>query len=520
MFSIYDGRTQFYQWDLDRKLIVNDSTIEKVHFCNRTGSCSLVRCVYEVNGMFLVDVPNIILQDSYRVNVYGFDKNYTKHSDSFNIVARTKPEDYVYTEAEVAQWEALEARVTEIEEKGVNPDMIAAAVEDYLPTSATVVELQNDVNEAYVKAQQANDNLNIHVTNLNDSINAVNAKTVENYNALIDHEKDYRALKVNVDTLEGNVDVWRNSHMETLNDHNRRLNDHESRISELEKNGGSGEGEGANLPEGMPGQYLVTDADGNVAWADEKTITIEELFDLDNGYSYTCTINEQKLYEIVTQKRSQEYNIEYIGEDKKKYTLTNYSYSSSTNYVMLYFTRVNLGNGSQTEVRSRVVRLSNQGVFTYYNAFSHNIPNIANPGNNTIDYVLHIKNGSYFWAEHVESGSEEEEEPNVIQLVDNNGTLEVISGEFVFSDLAMLDTKILVIKYIGESDIQFDAYEFSGMGGNNDVAEFVFASGNKRIVFDGETYAYAESTAYTKEETDAAIAAAIAAIIDGEGVSY
>ena len=132
MFSIYDGRTQFFQWDLDRKLIVNDPTIEKVHFCNRTGSCSLVRCVYEINGMFLVDVPNIILQESYRVNVYGYDANYTKHSQSFNVVARTKPEDYVYTENEVATWEALEERITQIEENGVSDETIAAAISEYL----------------------------------------------------------------------------------------------------------------------------------------------------------------------------------------------------------------------------------------------------------------------------------------------------------------------------------------------------------------------------------------------------
>lgn len=132
MFSIFDGRTAFYQWDLDRKLIVNDPSISKVHFCNRTGSCSLVRCVYEVNGVYLVDVPNIILQESYRVNVYGYDANYTKHSESFNIVPRTKPEDYVYTDNEVATWEALEERITQIEENGISDETVAAAIDKYL----------------------------------------------------------------------------------------------------------------------------------------------------------------------------------------------------------------------------------------------------------------------------------------------------------------------------------------------------------------------------------------------------
>ena len=97
MFRIYDGRTDLYQWDLDRKLIVGDKTIREVHFCNRTGECSLIRNVYEVNGMYLVDIPNILLQTDWDIRVYGIDSNYTKHNQRFNVIARTRPENYVYT---------------------------------------------------------------------------------------------------------------------------------------------------------------------------------------------------------------------------------------------------------------------------------------------------------------------------------------------------------------------------------------------------------------------------------------
>ena len=162
VFNIFDGRTAFYQWDKDRKLIVNDPSIAKVHFCNRTGSCSLVRCVYEVNGVYLVDVPNIILQESYRINVYGYDANYTKHSDSFNIVPRSKPEDYIYTEAEVAQWETLEERINQIEENGVSDETIAAAINGYLeenPIEAGATEeqaAQIESNKQNIAAIQSN----------------------------------------------------------------------------------------------------------------------------------------------------------------------------------------------------------------------------------------------------------------------------------------------------------------------------------------------------------------------------
>lgn len=171
MFSILDGREHFYQWDIDRKLIVKDGSIDKVHFCNRTGSCSLVRCVYEVNGTYLVDVPNIILQDNYRLNVYGYDRNYTKHSQSFTIVARTRPEDYVYTEQEQAQWEALEERIDQIEKNGVSDETVANAVKGYLEenpvdTGATeeqvaqieanaeaIVNLGNELENYYTKSE-------------------------------------------------------------------------------------------------------------------------------------------------------------------------------------------------------------------------------------------------------------------------------------------------------------------------------------------------------------------------------
>ena len=74
MFSIYDGRAEFYQWDKDRKLIVDDSSIKQVHFCNKTDDCSLVVDVYfhddDFGGIYLADVPNILLQDTWRINVF------------------------------------------------------------------------------------------------------------------------------------------------------------------------------------------------------------------------------------------------------------------------------------------------------------------------------------------------------------------------------------------------------------------------------------------------------------------
>lgn len=54
MFSILDGRSFFYQWDTDRKLIVNDKNIKQVHFTNQVINNALVCEAYELDGAWVV----------------------------------------------------------------------------------------------------------------------------------------------------------------------------------------------------------------------------------------------------------------------------------------------------------------------------------------------------------------------------------------------------------------------------------------------------------------------------------
>ena len=114
MFKIEDGRSQFYQWDLDRKLIVEDPTITEVHFCNRTDNCSLVCETYQENGITLVNVPNLLLQTDWKIHVYAY-VGYTKHDECFEVKSRTKPADYIYTETEIKRYEDFENRIKDLE---------------------------------------------------------------------------------------------------------------------------------------------------------------------------------------------------------------------------------------------------------------------------------------------------------------------------------------------------------------------------------------------------------------------
>ena len=113
MFKIYDGREHFWQWDLNQKLIVEDSTINEVHFSNRAEDNSLVVEVYEDNGLRVANVPNILLQEDLKIKAYAYSVDHTKHEAWFYVTTKSKPADYVYTETEVKDYNSLLDKISE-----------------------------------------------------------------------------------------------------------------------------------------------------------------------------------------------------------------------------------------------------------------------------------------------------------------------------------------------------------------------------------------------------------------------
>lgn len=147
MFKIYDGRDKFYQWDLDRQLIIDDPTVTQVHFCNRTDDFSLVCEVYQQDGLNLVNVPNILLQEDWRIDVYAYDVNYTKYSETFDVERKSKPENYVYTETEVLNYNTLAEKIKQVDTN------IGKSVEDYLTENPVTVDLSNYYTKQEVDAK-------------------------------------------------------------------------------------------------------------------------------------------------------------------------------------------------------------------------------------------------------------------------------------------------------------------------------------------------------------------------------
>jgi hypothetical protein len=130
-FTLADGRKSFYQWDVGRQLIVHDTACTEVHFFNGAGDCSLVCTVLDQDGLRVVNVPNILLQDTRSVTAFTFveeaNGGYTRQAVVFPVRYRPKPEDYVYTETEVLSYSYLDQRLKHLEGEG-----LAEAVAGYL----------------------------------------------------------------------------------------------------------------------------------------------------------------------------------------------------------------------------------------------------------------------------------------------------------------------------------------------------------------------------------------------------
>ena len=127
MFERYKSSLgYFWQWDSNQQLIVDDDTVFEVHFSNRSDTVALVCDIKEVDGIRVVDVPNILLQRDWPLHVYAFAQDHTKYEKTFEVKGRDKPADYVYTETDVKSFDELEKKVDNHIADNSNPHNVTA----------------------------------------------------------------------------------------------------------------------------------------------------------------------------------------------------------------------------------------------------------------------------------------------------------------------------------------------------------------------------------------------------------
>lgn len=127
IFKIYDGRTNFWQWDTKQKLIVLDEKITEVRFSNRDMEHSKRRPVYtDNNGIRICNVPDLLLQLPKNLIAYACIKNddgscSTVKAVKFAVHRQPIPTDYICEQDSVVEniltrIELLESLLKDVEQ--------------------------------------------------------------------------------------------------------------------------------------------------------------------------------------------------------------------------------------------------------------------------------------------------------------------------------------------------------------------------------------------------------------------
>lgn len=136
MIEVIGGK--LFQWDTRRVAKVipsNDVTIHEVHFSAYGMKYAYVVETYEKDGAVLCAIPNAILQQDKRILCYEVTRTETGEvsvsSTRLSLASRSKPQDYVYTEDELKNYDRLES---------LTEEKLAALKREF---SSTVGDLEN-----------------------------------------------------------------------------------------------------------------------------------------------------------------------------------------------------------------------------------------------------------------------------------------------------------------------------------------------------------------------------------------
>lgn len=140
IFKIYDGRTNFWQWDTKQKLIVLDDRITEVRFSNRNMEHSKRRIVYtDNNGVRICNVPDLLLQLPKNLIAYACIKSEdgscsTVKAVKFAVHRQPIPTDYICEQDAVIEdvltrIELLENLLKDIEQGAAEMQKFSTMVE-------------------------------------------------------------------------------------------------------------------------------------------------------------------------------------------------------------------------------------------------------------------------------------------------------------------------------------------------------------------------------------------------------
>lgn len=114
--TLDDGRTELWQWDTGRKIVVDDKSVSEVHYSKYSSTQAITRKVIDGKA----EIPNYLLQDTHDVTVYAYsgsiENGYTMAEKTFNVEKKPKPANYVETEEDKAILAKLKEEIGDLSE--------------------------------------------------------------------------------------------------------------------------------------------------------------------------------------------------------------------------------------------------------------------------------------------------------------------------------------------------------------------------------------------------------------------
>ena len=157
MIEVIGG--DLFQWDTGRVIRINtDTKIHEVHFTTKDMSYAYVVSTYEKDGAVYCEIPNIILQQEKSLICYEITNTdggeMTVAEKTLALHKRNKPQDYVYTEDELKNFDRLAALIpTKLsqltDDIGAGGSKITS-VNGVLPDENGNIEVQAGINSADV----------------------------------------------------------------------------------------------------------------------------------------------------------------------------------------------------------------------------------------------------------------------------------------------------------------------------------------------------------------------------------
>lgn len=156
MLCVYGS--PLYQWDINRQLRIDTVDVHSnimIHCCHRDDTSTLVVEPIFDGDVILVNIPNILLQRHGNIRVYVVVEGDTIYDTSFYVMARPKPDDYVYTETEILDYRRYEKIAKEQNAQSQAAATAAAA------SSAAAKQSETAAKESETNARECADSADV-----------------------------------------------------------------------------------------------------------------------------------------------------------------------------------------------------------------------------------------------------------------------------------------------------------------------------------------------------------------------